>query len=311
MEFVKDHQIKFQKGSPSKGGNIEIHCPFCGTDDRHKHLGLSLNSTKWGCWRNKRLHSGKHPKRLIRTLLKCSDEQADILVQSYFDLGQIQNLVEHQKENKIFFPLSVPKEFRTFKPEDPFYRDFEKPFRDYLKSRGIDPNFCINRFDLRYALSGDYNQRLIIPIRHRQEWYSWTARDLSSSSKLRYKACEETNPAEFLLDMDNLKGGSKLFIVEGFFDAAKAAQCWLPGISCTAFFGKNISNRQINYLIYLSQIYEEIILCLDQDAWADTFRAGNEIGWYIPNLKIKLLDGRAKDFAALPIQELSALLQCV
>ena len=111
-ELTKAYRIPSRRGS--SGENIEIHCPFCGAADRSKHLGLHLDSTRYGCWKGKIAHSGRNPSRLIQKLLNVSEEEALTISLNYFDIADY-DFTQVQGRNCLLQTIQLPKLPDSFK----------------------------------------------------------------------------------------------------------------------------------------------------------------------------------------------------
>ena len=278
LSFCNDNRIPHRPGSGRK--NIEIRCPYCGISDQSKNMGLSLDSTKWGCWREKD-HRGISPAKLIRELLKCSHSEAMGLARTYFEWN---GTFIGRKEDISFVSISKPPEFHPFTFND---RN-ESHFINYIENRGLDPEVIARRFDLHYAMQGNFSWRLVTPIKFEHRWYTYVARAISKQDPIRYKACPKeittTRPADFLFDYDNLSGGKLLVVVEGLFDVFKISSTFIPGVHATCLFGKVITSHQILLLQKLALKYDKIAISLDPDAYAGGVQMLINLQWFISNL---------------------------
>jgi len=295
-EFVTDYRIPYKRGSG--GENIEIHCPMCGYSDKNKHLGLSLTTSLYGCWRDPQ-HRGKHPARLIASLLGISRDEAMRLTRQYFNL----DLELLGKRGKIEFDIDVkpaekPPTFCTFTGKD----QLENQFVNYLKRRGFDPKWVINRYGLQWSIGGQFSYRIIIPILFGNQWMTWAARTISDNVNPKYKMASEkegviVKPSDFLHDFQNLRGGKLLVLCEGAFDSFKVTAASIPGVSATCLFGKNITEKQKSMLMDLSKQYDSIALAYDPDALKQAIPSLANLKWYIPNLTF--IHPSGKDFGAM------------
>src|ERR1700733_8374693 len=285
-EFVHDHGIPWRSGSGRT--NYEIHCPFCGSNDGSKHMGLDLESPAWGCWKDDR-HRGYNPGRLIQKLTNCSDEASDLLCQAYFDTHIRPDKARHLLNIQ---PVIRPREFYEFGELDP---TLDRPFIKYLKRRNLDPHYVIPRFKLHLSLSGAFAYRLILPVVHEGNWYTWIGRTIGDNLP-KYKAAPDslngTRPSDYLFDYENLNGGKVLVVNEGYFDAMSVTGALIAGVDSTALAGKVVTERQTRLLSALSPAYEFVVWCLDPDAYATMIRHVNQLSVHIPNIRpLRLDDG--------------------
>lgn len=245
------------------------------------HMGLSLEGRGWGCWRNQQ-HRGKNPTRLIAALLGVSQVDAGRMA------GTVPTLREGA-DDVLQAVLTGLKKIGTDVVVNTvltWSKDIQ-PLRcgslaeDYLRSRGYDRHqmeYLVKHFRLREALVGEYRYRLVIPVYDiKDRLYTWTGRAINESAKLRYKTLSPRDdpPArgpitDMLLDLPHLTGERMLIICEGPFDAMNLSY-YTPGLKThvTCLFGKTVSDSQVDKVIYLSALYDNIVLLLDPDAAFD------------------------------------------
>lgn len=277
-----DFRIDHKAGSSRK--NIEVNCPLC-FDDPSKHMGLSLESPIFGCWRNSTHKGGSFGsvKRLIMVLLQVPAEKAQAITESYFSLDDWMNDHSYEAPKNTAKFVQKPQEFHPITFENPE----EGLFIQYLNSLGFDVKQIVNRYNLHYCNFGPYANRIIIPVIIRGNWHSWTARSIDQAIKPKYKAAgnfdEVMSPTEFLLDHHNLSGGKLLVVQEGSFDAMRVMSCLIPGVHSTAIFGQKISAAQISSLIELSPFYKKILIGADPKAEKNTMNTVERLGFYMNN----------------------------
>jgi len=283
--FLEENNIHFvDRGPNTKRGEVSIQCPMCGDEDPSEHLGINLTNGKWGCHRDGS-HRGLAARSLIRHILGCSASQAQLIVKQY----------SHSDPDTLEAALaaltdSAPEERKEFnQPLEPQYKDFyeikprgiTKRFFTYLVSRGYDnPQEIIERYGLRCVLTGRYKDRIIIPVRHNKELLGWTSRAIGSLENApRYLASSE-DVKTTIFNYDQIKkGGERLFIVEGPFDAIKIDNYSLSHVPptlvsnqdmvhyrATCTFGTSLTISQIAILRGLVKKYEETYILFDRGA---------------------------------------------
>ena len=297
IPFLEAYRIPYYKSS---GANVQIPCCLC-TDDHSQNLGLSTKSSAFKCWRNTS-HRGYSPIRVIEALLRVPRKEAKELAKQYFDWRDGGAAELNYQETKINEWVEKPEEFYQFTFDAPH----ERVFLNYLKKRNLDPQFAVKRFNIHYALSGYYANRLIIPILQDKHWYSWVARTYSEDEPRRYLAASaehvKSQPYQHLFDFDNLLSGKLLVITEGVFDAIAITASMTAGIQATALFGKQISDTQVGLLMKLSKLYDRIALGLDCDAYNDGIEMIEKLRWYIPGISI--IQPIKKDWGAMGAKEI-------
>jgi DNA primase len=296
LPFLNAYNIPYYKSS---GDNVQMSCCLC-TDDHSQNLGLSTKTSAYKCWRNTS-HRGYSPVRVIEALLKVPREDAKRIAKQYFNwsAGDAESKYGEVKTSEW---VEKPKEFYPFT----FQEAHEKVFLNYLKRRNLDPHFVINRFQMHYALSGPYANRLIVPIMKGGHWYTWVARTYSADEPKRYLAASaehvKSQPYQHLFDIDNLLGGKMLVITEGVFDSIAITSSMATGVQATALFGKQISDVQVGLLMKLSQKYDRIALGLDSDAYNDCIEMIERLRWYVP--KIEQVYPTKKDWGEMSSKEI-------
>lgn len=284
--FCDEKRIPYvTRGANTAKGNISIKCPFCGSSDESEHMGLSLevNRPYWGCWRSSS-HKGRHPAKLIVNLLKCSYNEAFAMVDSQLEnpddyersmekLMEVEPEEEEKEQRRL--PLLMPQEFRAFEQYKP--HTFQSLFEKYLMARGFPGESCyraIKRYGLRWAVTGEYAYRIIVPVYHEGLMVTWTARAIGPAT-IRYKTLEREKEIRdikdcLLLPPDTLNIKRKcLVITEGPFDAIKFdtfASSY--SITTVCVFGLQFTTPQLELLSKMRGRFQRIVLLLDLDAKA-------------------------------------------
>lgn len=289
VRFLDENNIHYvTRGPNTKRGEVSINCPMCGEDDPSEHLGINLQTGKWGCHRDGN-HRGKASRTLIKAILGCSSPQAGLIVKQYSHSdpdtleaalsvleADYNNVIHHEEDlvKQAKHQMLGPqfKDFNHIKP-----RGITKRFFTYLADRGYDnPHNIIERYDLRCALTGRYKDRIIIPIRKGGELLGWTSRAIGSPKNApRYLASSEDVKTTVFNYDDLKKGGERLFIVEGPFDAIKIDNhnfTHAPDVEhtisyrATCTFGTSLTVSQIALLRSLVGKYEEAWVLFDRGA---------------------------------------------
>lgn len=290
IRFLDENNIHYiTRGPNTKKGEVSIQCPMCGDDDPSEHLGINLNSGRWGCLRDQS-HRGKASRTLIKALLHVSSNVAEDVRRQYSRPDP--NDLESALEALTGETEDVAKQARKQSCE-PEFNDFSqirsrgltKKFFTYLQQRGFDnPSEMIERYGLRCALTGRYQNRIILPVSLNGELLGWTSRLVGHSATApRYLASSEDVKAT-VYNYDELKdGGDRLFIVEGPFDAlrmdnfmvennyniGKAYDAEGMGIApyrVTCTFGTSPTISQLALLRSLVKKYKEAYVLFDKGA---------------------------------------------
>lgn len=298
-DFLNERGIEYK---PTGSGWLELHCPFCGDDDRGRHMGVNgdPDSPGWNCWRDAD-HRGRNPTKLVAALVGCSERMAQEIVK----LQVLPEPVEQPSVEKpeAMIPLAMPMEFRPV--ADTLYG---QRFLNYLMSRGFTAAECpqvIHRYDLRYCVIGDFAGRLIIPIYKDGQLASWTGRAVDPAVDLRYKTLSDkpgkspraTFGVKRMVYRQNelYAGGDTLVICEGPLDAIKV-DFYLHeyGIAATCLFGKDPTPEQLTVLTTLAGHFVQTAILLDADAYATAQKLVGELQPWA-NVRVANLPPGVKD----------------
>jgi len=285
--FVKERAIPYVTQGPNTArNNWSIKCPWCGTADNSQHMGLSLNvnDPTFGCWRNQK-HRGRDPAFLIAKLLVITPAQAERIVtaqgQNPDDFESTLASLQAPPAQEVRQPkrtLLYPKEFREFRFPQTF--NTQNYFTDYLYSRGF-PNMkeVIQHFKLRWAITGEYKHRIIIPVIEEGTLCTWTARAINKTANVRYRSLEADrsiiNIKDSLLYVP-WRPAKRLIITEGPFDAIKL-ETYGVGVNATCIFGLTMSEQQMVKLSRLAQNYLQVVVMLDSTARAEGDRMVSQL----------------------------------
>ena len=291
--FFDRRGIEYVESGPNvASGNINIQCPFCGAADPSHHMGVNLQTSVWGCWRNKK-HRGRQPQRLIMRLLRCDYDQANTIVGEAprAELSKFESAISKLKETggNSAPPLSLSL-LAEFTPIT--WENLGRRFANYLVRkrgfRGQDIADLSAYYNLQYSLMGFWANRIIMPVYMEQGLVTWTARAIEPNAYLRYdtlttkpdKAAEQGNPVAAMnikhtlynyadLLKDNRRG-KMLFVHEGPMDALKTDFYGYPlAVRATCLFSMDVTEEQRLLLGVLAQHYEHKFLLLDTKAMAD------------------------------------------
>ena len=290
--FERYHIHYVEKGNVSRG-NLAIKCPFC-TDDPSQHLSVSLKGQGYKCWRNSE-HRGRNGAYLVRALLKISLAEANeivygkgtrILPDDDF-AATIKKMLLGEEVKKVA-ELKIPLNWRPLaKVTNSFTQQL---IYSYLKSRKYsqhDIEALSLRYDLHYALSGEWAKRVIFPIRdHYGRIVNFTARAISKKTTIRYKTLSSDEAAvgmsECLFDYYNLTRtrGKALIVCEGPFDALRLTWIGEPfGVFATCVFTQNVSESQVDKLTRLAGNFERAFVMFDNGAEFHAIKAMFRLGF--------------------------------
>ena len=319
-QFLTENRIPFiESGANVKRGELSIQCPFCGSADPSKHIGLNLVTGWWSCWRNRAQHSGKSPLRLIMRLLHVPYARARELAglsEDYIDPEGFDAIAARvMGRNK---DVVDPSRDRQFLDMDPSFYPIKFTGRtrriwNYLWDRGFDDATDIKELCEEYHLmagAGRFADRVIIPYFQDGELVTWTGRAIADST-MRYRdlSIDESllAPKETLFNHDCMfDGGKALIIQEGPFDVLKVDFYGKArGVRSVGLSTNSIKQQQAFLLQTAVGKFDDIIIMLDTKSRlgiVDSMRMKQDLH-FIPNLSIKSVPYGAGDGGNLTAEQ--------
>jgi len=231
-QFLEDFSIDYK--DMNSRGFISITCPFCLSDGKMK-MGLRSDAVAY-CW-------------------ACSGHSFESVVK----------LIANQDWRKIRLNYATELDPRdkylldnsnNVKPEKLELPEGTGPLCDRAKKYLDDRGFIAEELGELYGLKGTgthgpANFRVIIPIYFEGRLCSWTGRDYTGKSSLRYLSCaqdRELYPHKELLYGFDQVPGSHVIAVEGCPDK------WRLGVNSVALFGTSYTQNQVNLLASFDKV---------------------------------------------------------
>lgn len=326
--LLTEHRVPYvSAGANVKRGEINIRCPFCGTADPSHHMGLELETGWWSCWRNRAQHSGKSPIRLIMKLLRVPYGRAreiaglgdDFVDPEGFDalaarlMGRGEIAANKQEVQRRF--LDLDPNFLPILRKIPTRRFWEylcdsRGF-DGASALGEDVDVLCRQYGLRCALTGEFQDRVILPYIMDGELVTWSGRAVSES-RYRYKdldldACL-CPPKETLFNHDAIyRGGKALVLVEGPIDVLKIDFYGKPwGVRAVGMSTNSLSEEQVFLLQAAEDHFDQLLVMADNASVlgiADSMRLKQELSFF-RRVGITGVPDGAKDAGALKPRQL-------
>lgn len=283
-----------ERGKWVQRGNVGIRCPFCVNDPGY-HMGISLTTGYWHCWKSD-AHSGRKPHRLLVALLRCTWREAEEIVGTGATAVGIDIL--KQRAADLFNPAPVPvvKIERHEMPEDfrpNLWKEAgtRKEVLKYLKSRGFlqdhIPEVC-RRYKLRSALCKPWAWRLIMPFLYHGGVVGWTGRHVRGGEPKYLSFPSNESVKHLLFNYDNAAGGGRtLAIVEGPVDCFKMDFYGaFQGHHAVGLLGTSATPAQIVLLLELAARYDDTIIVLDEDAGGQAMRLASQLAMARPRVRL-------------------------
>ena len=236
-QFLKDYNISYKtEGANTQVGWININCPMCLDGDSGFHGGFNLRGGYYHCWKC----GASQPIKIIQKLLLVDYSQA----------RKVES--EYSTDNMINIKLNKKKK-ATAKKVIPPGTALKPPHRKYLKSRGFDTDYLIEKYKILGTRPGEtflkksYELRIIIPIINREGTViSFQGRDITGKATLRYKACPVKDSVQDMKQtLYNLNNCTPplICLTEGVFDV------WRMGDGFAATFGTALTEGQLKEIV--------------------------------------------------------------
>jgi DNA primase len=267
-EYLDSRGISYSESGKNISSNwIGTACIFC--EDNSTHLGIHIRTKNISCFRCgvkgsilKYIQEIDHvPMNKAYQIIEQFQDQ------SYSYLDQIQRKTT---DGEVTLPKGSSKNFPGI-------------FTNYLSSRNFNPAEIIKKYDLYCChLIGDFKFRIIAPVIMQRELVSYTGRDITNKSNLRYKnyPIEQSKIPikECLYNIDSVR--DKVIIVEGITDV------WRMGDECVATFGTQYTRSQIALLTGIKKAF----VLYDADAATQAEKLANDLSVIISYVEVITLD---------------------
>ena len=251
-QLYQDFSVDFvtEGHKHSRPGWANTECPWC-TGNPGYHLGYDLSGDYYYCWR-----CGWHPVLpTVAKLLNQSEREAQGIIRQY-------GLYLQQRTVKK--PI-VKVEHRLPSNVEPL----GARHRGYLEKRGFD-SYKIER---EWNITGtgpislldkiNFRFRLIIPIIWDNQQVSFTSRDVTDKSELRYITCPKDR--EIIEHKHILYGIQENWKSTGIC-CEGPSDCWRMGTSSFACFGIKYTNEQLRKI---AKNFKRVAVFFDTDPQAD------------------------------------------
>ena len=232
-----------------KDGEVWVQCPFC--NDEKYRLGINLNTGLAHCFRGSCDWKTRDKVFLFKSLCTQFNYEATL------DYEAVE--APKKKRSRAVEGITLPNEFEALWTgvDD----EIGHKAKHYLTSRGVTEE-QIRKHRLGFCASGENTWRIIIPVYYGKRLLSYTGRDFSGKSELKYKNSEGI---KFYYNVPKAKNGTCI-LSEGAFDAWAIERATVKCDSI-ARLGTGFTPPQRRVL----ECYDEIIL------WPDPDKAGVEL----------------------------------
>ena len=248
-------------GEPKKvyenRSQVSWDCPVC-DDDKHKgNLEVNVDKAVYHCW------SCGDSEGTHGALGKLFDKYGNKKQKKLYQVLKPETVVKRERPKK---QLKLPEGFTLFKDSSPVY-PVRRQAMNYLKSRGITDEM-IEKYQIGFCDKGDHSGRIVIPSYNKNgELNYYIARSWNPMSRAKYKnpECEKDK----IIFWENLIDWNKdIYLVEGAFDGLFVENS-IP------MLGKHMS--ELLFETIYKKAKNNIIICLDSDAWQNSVKLYHEL----------------------------------
>lgn len=255
---------------------INICCPFCG--DENFKLGIHINCYAVSCWKcgnhkiSKLFASLNIPLSIIHKLIPSGEKRRD-----------------RDKPKTLSWPDCV--------------QPVSDEHLDYLERRNFDAKEIVRTWSLMGTRRiGFLRNRIIIPIFQNGIVVSYTSRDITGRSAIRYKNCPinlSIKPAKNCLYGIDKVVGDRIVVVEGPTDV------WRLGPGAVATLGTEYTNAQVALMLR----FQSVIVLYDREAEKEGQKLIRRLRWHNIDATQMTLD--VKDPAELTNSEANQIMDIV
>jgi len=223
---------------------------------------------------------------LIRTIDDCSWLQAEKVIAEF--------------ENVTIKPKAQKKKVVNTKIEWPKYVQDKIPglHKKYMKNRNFDVDHLTELYDLKFTTNlGDWKFRIIIPIKFENRIVTFTSRDVTNRSEVKYKHLSDQKAIipikNTFYNYDTIQDSA--ILVEGITDV------WRLGNGAIGSFGTELSKPQIALLTRLKNLF----IMFDSDATKKAEKLGENLE--TGSLHVEIIEMEEGDPAELSIDDVRHL----
>ncbi len=291
FEILKRFGVDYiDSGSKTTRGHVNVRCPWCAEDNGH-HLGLSLKTGRFYCWRDSR-HCGSDSAFALAHVAVISYEQAVAEIgkvgvspgETIAELSERFSGLLRKKHSRVYEDLEWAKEM--FLPTQQHGAGFLK----YLSRRGIEGGSLVFAdYNMRVAISGRFAYRILFPAYTKSmRQIGWTGRTVSHDCKARYLSHPDgraLGSAVFCHRVITSISGGVLVLCEGPFDALALDQVGRRyGVRAVAVFGVSMGLAQLGVLMELADSFDRLFILFDRGAMGSAERLRASLSAFSPKI---------------------------
>lgn len=276
IEQNVDSRVKYTNNS----NEIHICCPVCG-ETRYR-LYINLVTGQLYC-HNCQFHGTA--VNLIKYINGVSYAEAqkifntikgNIILPENIEDALKRRIMETAPVEITKRSIPLPEEFQLISTS---HNAVATRAANYLQGRGITPH-QIEQHRMGICATGEYHNRIIIPIYQEDKLMFWVARAMSGNVALKEKSPSNSfyqyGKSEVIFNLDQAaKTYRSIVISEGIFDALSWGRI---GVS---LLGKTLYDAQLSQLLsYRDWLTEGIYIALDADAERDAMKLAQTLSGF-------------------------------
>lgn len=275
----------FPGGKWETPDEYSMACPYCGDAKTHTHFFINVRKKVFHCFLCS--ESG--------SLRKLMHDQAALMATAQVRYSPIQPKEQVAPVEKT--------EFECFRPLADRSPESDVPLRakalEYLHNRGIT-DIEIFMYNIRYAATGRYAGRVIIPIREAGATVCFSARAFVPGIEPKYlfprRGETLLSTSESIFNYDSLEAAAlipqTIVITEGIYDAIAVERMRREGVVGVSTLSKTISNLQARKLSRVRTNRRFVIMfdSLEKDnaIMKDIHKAANKLTKFAVDIDVRV-----------------------
>ena len=262
------------QGKNVQSGWIAINCPFC--DDHSNHMGINPETGGVNCWRC----PAKGTVIMVVSKLKG--------VSSHSAISELKKFTHRDMSNRTrsFGSDQTPNSNQQVKLDFELSKSSDKYHIEYLRGRGFNPNYLIDKYKLQFAgpLENDYRMRIIVPIYMNRQLVSFTTRDVTGRAHIPWLHGKPEHvilsPKECLYNLDSVE--DTVLVLEG------ASDVWRMGDGAVATFGDKYTTEQVRLLRNVKRAF--VLFDTEEAAQENASKLAYDLSAFVSDVHIYELD---------------------
>ncbi len=239
------------------GTELQFKCVHPQHNDKNPSAFINTITGRWLCFSCGR-------KGSLLTIIKLVKGE-DVDVGSFLSQTELLQMkifgVYKQSVNNILKYDNILKFQESIEYESSFFIPLEsnKEALDYVLKRGINLN-TINQFGLKFASSGNYRNRIIIPYYKNEQLIGFNSRTIDPNERIRYLYYLNQEAFKgFIYNINNIINYNYCIVVEGPFDLLYLHSIGIKNVIST--LNTNVSFDHAKELIR----FKKIVFMFDND----------------------------------------------